>query len=154
MKREHSIACIFCMILIGMSLIHLHNYGKCRRRAFEAVHILRHTEKSNMQMHRNVQERVLQFDTLRHISGRGAVHQRHQLEEAQGLKRDAYKLLHTLRDITKMGDIVQERHAEEKVAERAEEARQRAAAKQRAKILPPPLEGVHEPDYLLIEPNR
>jgi len=157
MKREHSIACFFCIILVAISLIHLHNYGKCRRRTFDAVQVLRQTERSNQQMHRHVQERMLQLDTLRNISSKAAVHQRHRLQKVQGIKENAYELLHTLHDITKMRDVVQQKQIEEQqqaLREQEQALREQEAAKQRAKILPPPIETVRQPDYLLIEPSR
>lgn len=150
MKREHSIACFCCMILVVISLIHLHNYGKCRRRSFDAVHVLRHTERANHQMHKHVQERMLQLDTLRSISSKAAVHQRHRLQKVQDIKENAYQLLHTLHDITKMKGVVQQKQFEEQ----QQALREQEAAKQRAKILTPPIEKVRQPDYLLIEPSR
>lgn len=168
MKREYSIACAFCVVLMVISLLHLYHYGRCRRTTMDMVELLKETARSNHQMRGNILEQKMQLDKSRKFSSKTIVHQQERVENVKNIQKEALDVLTTLdkgKHITQnLQRQVEENNAQlQAIKVQQEFIRQRELAlarakeeerKRQAKILKPTIPPLEEQDYLLIEPNQ
>ena len=168
MKKEYSITCAFCVVLIVISLLHLYHYGRCRRTTMDMAELLKETSRSNHQMRGNILEQKIQLDQSRKFSSKAIIHHQNRVKNVKHLQQEAHNVLTTLDRGKQIAQGLQRQVDENNAQLRAikiqqEVIRQRQLAlaqareeerKRQAKILKPTIPPLEEQDYLLIEPNQ
>lgn len=154
MKNEYRLACIFCFVLIIISLFHLHHYSSCRNQTLDAVSFLKSTERSNQQLRNSIDDRVNRYNALREVAAHTAAHEQDKLTELQKIHANSQDVLDTVHRAKQVAPIIRQKEDEERERRLRIAVLREQEAKQRAKMLPPPLPRFGEQDYLLIEPNE